>query len=101
MKTCPNCQAEVENNFNLCWKCNYSFTEEKVVDIFEEQAGDREIDCLRCEIPMKFGGNFDFHEGPLFGALGGIFAAMLNRESFDLYLCPKCGKVEFFSPRKV
>ena len=101
MKTCPNCKVEVENNFNLCWKCNYSFTENKVVEIFEEKAGSRKIDCLRCEIPMKFGGNFDFFEGSLVGALGGIFAALTNRESFDLYVCPKCGKVEFFSPQKV
>lgn len=31
--------------------------------------------------------------------MGNIFEIFLNRESFDLYLCPKCGKVEFFSPR--
>jgi Zn finger protein HypA/HybF involved in hydrogenase expression len=99
MKICPNCQAEVENNFNLCWNCNYSFTENKIVEIFEEKAGTREIDCLRCKLPMRFAGNYDFHEGPNLAVLGSLFEAFVNRESFDLYLCPRCGKVEFFSPK--
>lgn len=98
MKTCPNCQSEVESNFNLCWKCNYSFTENKIVEIFEEQKGSRELDCLRCKVKLKFGGNFKFHEGPRIGVLGAAFELFQNRETFELYLCPKCGKVEFFSP---
>lgn len=36
MKTCPNWQSQIENTFNLCWKCNYNFTENAVVEIFEE-----------------------------------------------------------------
>ena len=97
MKTCPNCQAEVESNFNLCWNCNYSFTENQVLEIYEEIPGDRNLDCLRCTTKMKFTGNYKFHEGPkllLFGELS------RNREEFEIYLCPKCGKVEFFSPQK-
>lgn len=31
IKTCPNCQAEVIDNLQLCWNCNYSFSERKVV----------------------------------------------------------------------
>ncbi|MFW5706496.1 MAG: hypothetical protein ACOC12_01130 [Bacteroidota bacterium] len=98
MKTCPSCQSEVENNFQLCWNCNYSFTEKKVMEIREFVKGSREIDCLRCHIPMMFSGEFKFHEGPKMGFWGNLFELFVNRESFDLYLCPKCGKVEFFSP---
>lgn len=29
MKNCPNCNSEVEDNFNICWNCNYSFTQNK------------------------------------------------------------------------
>ena len=29
---------------------------------------------------------------------GNIFEAFTHRESFDLFICPKCGKVEFFTP---
>lgn len=99
MKICPNCRAEVEPSFNLCWNCNYSFTENKVVEIFEEKPGNRELDCLRCNVPMRFAGNFEFHEGADFAMLGLFSGIFTNRESFELYLCPKCGKVEFFSPQ--
>jgi Zn finger protein HypA/HybF involved in hydrogenase expression len=91
MKICPNCQAEVEDNFDLCWNCEYSFTDNKVVEIKEDTGGSREIDCLRCAVPMRYAGNFRFHEG----FLTGVFT---NKESFDLYVCPQCGKVEFFVP---
>ena len=99
MKNCPNCKAEVEENFELCWNCNYSFSECKIVDIKDlHLAGNVEIDCLRCKVPMLFSGNYKFHEGVRMGVLGAIGELLVNRESFDLYLCPKCGKVEFFSP---
>lgn len=29
------------------------------------------------------------------GVLGNLFELFQNREAFDLYVCPKCGKVEF------
>ena len=32
------------------------------------------------------------------GLFGNLFELFQNRESFDLYVCPKCGKVEFFIP---
>lgn len=95
MKYCPNCNSEVESNFNLCWNCNYSFNEQNVVEILDEtDTGGRDLKCLRCEIPMRFTGNYDFHEGPNW-----MWDILENKESFDIYLCPKCGKVEFFSPR--
>jgi len=91
MKICPNCNAESDDNFDLCWNCNYSFVENQVVEIKEIVKGSREIDCMRCAVPMLFSGNFKFHEGWNTGFFG-------NKESFDLYVCPKCGKVEFFVP---
>ncbi|QEC51666.1 hypothetical protein EDD80_102204 [Anseongella ginsenosidimutans] len=99
MKNCPNCNSEMEDHFELCWNCNYSLSQGKVVEITESLPGTRELDCLRCGIPMIYSGNYRFHEGARMGILGNIFEIFLNRESFDLYLCPKCGKVEFFSPR--
>lgn len=72
MKNCPKCNSEVEDNFKLCWNCNYSFTEKQIVEIEEFKTG----------------------------VFGNIFELFVNRESFDLYICPKCGKVEFFTPFK-
>jgi Zn finger protein HypA/HybF involved in hydrogenase expression len=134
MKTCPNCKAEVDDNFELCWNCQYSFTDAQVLKDNEFKLicpeCDSEIDsslrfcpnckhdlnsvieidkhgipnpviqieCLRCKVPMSFNGNYRFHEGTRMGALGDLFELFINRESFDLYFCPKCGKVEFFLP---
>jgi len=98
MKNCPNCNAELEDNFNLCWNCNYSLTEDRVIDESELDVGTRSVNCLRCDVRMKYSGVYKFHEGARTGALGNIFEIFVNREQFELYICPKCGKVEFFSP---
>mgnify|MGYP000872837712 FL=1 len=99
VKICPNCQAEVIDNFQLCWNCNYSFTEKRVVKIANQNQLKRQINCLRCtDVPMRFTGNYKFHEGTRFGAMGNLLELFVNKETFDLYVCPKCGKVEFFTP---
>lgn len=84
MKICPHCQAEVEEQFDLCWKCNYSFTEGKVAQIKDER--ECEIECLRCRIPMFYEGDFYFREG---------FWVETGKK-FDIYVCPECGKIELF-----
>lgn len=98
MKNCPNCNAEVENNFELCWNCNYSFNEQRIVDIKDMDDGGRSLDCLRCQVELLFSGRYKFHEGTKMGILGNLFELFVNREAFDLYICPKCGKVEFYAP---
>lgn len=99
MKNCPNCNAEMEDNFDVCWQCNYSISENKVTEFEETAVSAKNINCLRCDVQMKFSGNYKFHEGTKFGIFGNFLEAFVNRESFDLYICPKCGKVEFFSPQ--
>ncbi|TCO10595.1 hypothetical protein [Natronoflexus pectinivorans] len=98
MKTCPICNSEIEHNFEICWNCNYSFTEKKQIDFLDANAGKRNLECLRCGIPLIFGGNYKFYEGTRFGFVSIWTTLFLNRESFDLYVCPKCGKVEFYTP---
>ena len=98
MKNCPNCHAEMEDNYQLCWNCNYSLTEQRIIEFSEFKKGTREINCLRCEVRLIYSGNFRFHEGFPSGIFGSSFEIFQNKESFDLYICPKCGKVEFFIP---
>ena len=132
MKTCPKCKSVVDDNFDICWNCQYSFSEDRIVQSTEftevcpqcntkvdssdefcpncrfdlriksstsdKQEGDRKISCLRCAIPMLFKGNTDFHGGPLFGIHGMLNDLLTSRETFDLYFCPKCGKIEIFIP---
>lgn len=95
MKICPNCKAEVEDNFELCWNCNYSFTENTIVYFKEDSKNNKELDCLRCKSRMVYTGEYKFHEGPI-----PIFELLQNRETYDLFACPQCGKVEFFIPMR-
>lgn len=54
--------------------------------------------CPRCETKLDYVGTKKFHEGSraapfLFGELGELF---VKREHFDVYVCPRCGRVELF-----
>ena len=102
MKNCPNCSEEIEDNFDVCWNCNFSISENKVIEFEDNSLRNRKIDCLRCEgVQMVHGGIYRFHEGTNYGIFGNLLEMFNNKESFDLYICPKCGKVEFFTPRPV
>jgi hypothetical protein len=51
-----------------------------------------------CETELEYVGTKRFHEGTTgwgfaLGDLGGLF---VNRESFDVYVCGRCGRVELF-----
>lgn len=100
MRICPNCHEEVESNFEICWNCNYSFSEKRIIEFPSEkkEKARYSINCLRCDVEMRYSGKFRFHEGANMGVLGNLFEFFQNREAFDLYVCPKCGKVEFFTP---
>lgn len=52
---------------------------------------DSQVDCLRCEPPMKDAGSRAFHEGEDRGVQG--FANVVH---LQVYACPRCGKVELF-----
>lgn len=54
--------------------------------------------CTRCGIEMAFIGKKTFHEGTRWGVMGDLFELLVNRESFHVYHCRSCGKVEFFVP---
>jgi hypothetical protein len=55
------------------------------------------VACPRCNEPMTYGGTKNFHEGTrAWDALGGGFELLKHREAFDLYVCARCGRVEFF-----
>jgi hypothetical protein len=45
---------------------------------------------------MTYRGTKNFHEGTRWGLLGDIGELFVNKETFDVYHCPKCGRVEFF-----
>ena len=64
----------------------------------EIPAGSDPMRCHPCELELDFIGTKRFHEGSLaapflLAELGELF---VNRESFDVYVCSRCGRVEFF-----
>lgn len=55
------------------------------------------LTCPRCETTLDFVGTKKFHEGTrAYGAFGGLAELFTNREHFDVYVCPRCGRVELF-----
>ena len=56
----------------------------------------REVRCLRCHVALTYAGTKKFHEGTRWGLMGDLGELFVNKENFDVYHCPHCGKVEFF-----
>lgn len=54
------------------------------------------VQCRRCDIRMEYAGMKKFHEGTNWGWLGELGELFVGRERFDVYVCPRCGVVEFF-----
>ena len=54
------------------------------------------IVCPRCETKLEFVGTRDFHEGTRWGVLGDLGELFVNKQRFDVFLCPRCGRVELF-----
>lgn len=91
MKNCPNCKSEVPKEFDICWNCNYDLISKKVfIPEKEYHPKDKNINCLRCETPMKFQGTQKIQEG-----IRNKF--LVNKVVLDMYECSNCGKVEFFT----
>lgn len=66
----------------------------------EEQDGEAEPipgpQCVRCHVELQFLGTKSFHEGTHWGVLGEIGHLFEKSESFDVYVCPRCGHVDLF-----
>jgi hypothetical protein len=54
------------------------------------------LQCPRCGVALDYVGTKKFHEGTRWGALGELGELFVKKEHFDVYVCPRCGRVEFF-----
>ena len=54
------------------------------------------IICSACRVNLEFVGTRDFHEGTRWGALGDLGELFVNKQRFDVYVCPRCGRVSLF-----
>jgi hypothetical protein len=113
MWQCVKCGETHEDSFDACWNCGTSRegTEDpsfhKVEDVDPEaeagagadvggQGDESPLSCPRCDCPLDYVGTKAFHEGPRWGFLGDLAELFVNKERFDVYCCPRCGRVEFF-----
>lgn len=91
MWTCK-CGEASEDVYDACWKClNPRSPSENTPPV-------NPMKCPRCNTALKFVGTKKFHEGTrgwgfFLGDLGELFT---NREHLDIYVCARCGRVEFF-----
>lgn len=83
MWTCPKCREQHDDQFDSCWKCAGSPPADP-------------IRCLRCLLTLDYVGTKKFHEGARWGLLGDLGELFVSRERFDVYVCPRCGRVELF-----
>jgi hypothetical protein len=118
MWQCIKCGEKIAGNFDTCWNCGTSrdgtddpaflkaddvpatALTESVADqqpAATEQLEKNPIFCHRCEEKLDFIGVKKFHEGTrAWDVMGGFWELFKNREHLDVYMCPRCGRVEFF-----
>jgi hypothetical protein len=92
---CSGCREMIDDSFDACWKCGTTaegVTPAPVV----EASGPPALSCLRCQETIEHLGTKSFHEGTNWGMLGELGELFIRRERFDVYACPRCGKLEFF-----
>jgi ribosomal protein S27AE len=54
------------------------------------------MQCPRCGTSLQYMGAKKFHEGTRWSVFGDLAELFENREHFDVYMCSRCGRVEFF-----
>lgn len=93
MWICSRCRETVDDAFDVCWNCGTPIDGESAQVAPEAPSA---LTCLRCSETIEHLGTKRFHEGANWGILGELGELFVKRERFDVYACPKCGKVEFF-----
>ncbi len=95
---CTECYQEVSINDTICRHCGADVSQLEEEDASEETKQElNPIVCPRCETALEYVGTKKFYEGTrAFDVLGGIWELLKNREQYDVYVCPQCGRLEFF-----
>ena len=105
MKNCPNCKEEVPSQYDICWNCNYNFISKNIHNF--ESTADRyivepkKLKCLRCQNAMSYVKSIGIAEMPTWSLFGEDGHSFNKNNSFDIYMCLNCYKVEWFAPMVV
>ena len=104
MWTCKICDAEVdEDTWQTCWRCSSprdlaESQVENLRDNYREKIN-TVLHCLRCKAQMKHVGTKRFEERNAFELSFAFFDlsdVFSSNPRYDIYVCPNCGKAEFF-----
>jgi hypothetical protein len=104
MWICGKCSEQSEDTFDACWKCGATRdgrTGQESAAAFVAESGAEAQDadplkCPRCTRRLDYVGRKRFHEGTNWGFFGEVGELFVKREHFDVYVCPRCGRVEMF-----
>jgi hypothetical protein len=111
MWQCTKCKEQIDEASDTCWRCGTSHdgiedpSFRRVEDVRDSSvpmvstkhlSPKSVLACARCELELNYVGTKNFHEGTRWGILGDLGELFVNKEKFDVYCCPKCGRVEFF-----
>ena len=93
MWKCQNCNAEVEEDFEICWQCQVARDE-------PGQPGaaitSNLLACLRCSHELKFVGTGCFANRTKWGVWRFLSEVFMDNENFEIYSCETCGHAELF-----
>jgi len=102
MWKCLNCSEDVPDNLSVCWNCetvpDAPTAEKNAESDFKQFLSEkhRPKNCLGCNSKLKFAGTKAFREGTNWGMLGDFGEFFDGHLSLEMYVCPKCLRVEFF-----
>src|SRR5687767_15146923 len=91
---CSECYHENSSQDVFCARCGT-----RLQNTYDEQQTEQATSpmlCPRCDRPLSYVGTKDFHEGPGGGVFSDWTELFMNKERFDVYVCRRCGRVEFF-----
>lgn len=60
---------------------------------------ERDVDCIRCRRKMQYAGMEKLQLGQTGWLLGDLPNLVAGAMEVDIYCCPGCGKLEFFSAK--
>ena len=101
MWRCEKCGEQIEGTFDACWKCGATRGQATPDSAAESDADTAPVNtdplkCPRCPRALEYVGRKRFHEGTNWGLFGELGELFVKREHFDVYVCPRCGRVEMF-----
>src|SRR5438477_12486191 len=98
MWTCKQCDEQIEDQFDSCWKCEDAADPESS-GLATAAVPPNQMDsmpCPRCHYNLQHDGKMRLRAGTRLGAflrsfLGPLGELLESREVFEVYVCHQCG----------